>query len=225
MENDLQFFSVVVIGHMNPLIHHPSWYGQFQLLTDEEVKEAVERNSGSAISLSMSPDRTAFHCGGFQVLCEKTAWGIHCSDPTLRQRALKMGARVFDLLYHTPVEGYAFTSVFHRATNLKHVGRRIAEMLDQSPLGLQWAESPGATATCQFDETSETYERSVAIEQSSRSPESIFVGFRTMYSAPKVSGPFDLTPLLERGMVDHDHAVGARLEKILSLFSDPQEGD
>lgn len=143
MAEDQVFFSVVVIGHMNPMIHHPFWYRHFDLLTEEEADEAVQSPNTYAV-----PPVSQIQIEALQIVCQQDRWEVRTSVATNLDRIRWITERVFDhLLPHTPVSRYGFNFNHVRGTNSRDVGRFLASHLTGSSLGLGPADATSAEIT------------------------------------------------------------------------------
>ncbi|GAC1451078.1 MAG: hypothetical protein NVSMB9_35950 [Isosphaeraceae bacterium] len=143
MAEDQVFFSVVVIGHMNPMIHHASWYHHFDLLTEEETKEAVQSPNTYAI-----PPMSQIQIEALRIVCQQDKWEIQTTVAPNLERIRRIAERVFDhLLPHTPVSRYGFNFNHCRSTNGRDVGGFLASRLTGSSLGLDPANATSGEIT------------------------------------------------------------------------------
>lgn len=114
-------FSIVLVGAMNPRIHHPLWYKHHQLISDAEFEEAINTN------LAVTPMLAQFGFSGIQVTCNPDRWAVNCNLPTNRRRILDLAIAVFDgVLPQTPIGVIGFNNDFFRDTNIPDVAAELA---------------------------------------------------------------------------------------------------
>ncbi|MCO6458298.1 MAG: hypothetical protein J5I93_23575 [Pirellulaceae bacterium] len=96
----VHLFSIVVIGGMNPTIHHPSWYRLVELLSDDEV-EAITTGAEPVV---VTPQFSRFAGPDFELICRQDRWEIQTKNELWQQRSCAIAGQVFDhLLKHTMV--------------------------------------------------------------------------------------------------------------------------
>lgn len=102
-ENELRVeYSVVIVGRMNPAIHHPYWYKTHQLISDEELQESLSNGQLQAVS-NPAMSILQFATTSFRVLCQPDKWEIHAKNGDNLARILSLTKSVFDgLLPQTP---------------------------------------------------------------------------------------------------------------------------
>lgn len=106
---EAEYFNIVVLGAMNPRLHHPAWYSLVKLISETEAEEAAKG------MLVVSTPYSVFHFGGIEINCQEARWEIKANDLSLLPRLRKITAAVFDeLLLHTPVSRYGFNFHFVR---------------------------------------------------------------------------------------------------------------
>lgn len=93
-------YSVVVVGEMNPAIHHPSWYEMAGFLTPEESAGAL---SGDVL---VTPQVSKFVVGTLEVQCIGNQWICQTSSALELDRILSTARRVFERLSETPVTAF-----------------------------------------------------------------------------------------------------------------------
>jgi|SRR5208282_2476880 len=150
MSDQTDTYAIVVVGGMNPLIHHPSWYRAVELLNDEEVEQATRTPF-----LIVTRPLSQFQTPKLTIACQDNRWEIRTSDPDQVQRIQDITSRVFDeILPHTPVMAAGFNFNYRRATTAKDVAGYLASVLINAYLGLKGdhATSGEVTLRRSFDE-------------------------------------------------------------------------
>jgi hypothetical protein len=133
MDGPAELYSIVIVGSMNPRIHHPAWYEAVRILSAEEARAAV--------LTACVPMFSQFHLPGFNISCMQDRWEIQTQDPKNCERILDIAGRTFDTLEHTPISSFGLNFHFVRPTGLQDVGRRLAELVNTLPLGRKATES------------------------------------------------------------------------------------
>ncbi|MFO0959943.1 MAG: hypothetical protein U0800_21320 [Isosphaeraceae bacterium] len=132
MAKEKELYSIVIIGGMNPRIHHPSWYRFMDLISPEELEEAVV----SPLTFIIPP-MGQFQSSHLTVTCQEERWEIKTNDSEQVQRIIDLTSRLFDdLLPHTPVTAAGFNFHFRRETKREDVAEYLASLLVKTPLGL-----------------------------------------------------------------------------------------
>ena len=161
-----ELFSIVVAGHMNPAIHHPSWYRLAKLISREEQTSAESK--GGIICTNVL---SRFTAGTLQITCEREKWNVQTADLFQLERLAEMSAQIFDeVLKHTPVSAYGVNFQYHRENKSPDVASRLGTILAQAPLGILTSGAKGISGILQ-----RVYEEKVInliIEPSIHSPSS-----------------------------------------------------
>jgi hypothetical protein len=128
MAEPAELFGIVVVGNMNPRIHHPAWYEAVGILSSEESFFDKDR------PLTCTPMFSQFQLADFAVSCSEVRWEIQTQDPKKLERILDFTGRAFDVLKHTPITAFGLNFHFVRPTGLQDVGKRLAELVNALPL-------------------------------------------------------------------------------------------
>jgi hypothetical protein len=194
-----ELYSVVIVGSMNPAIHHPRWYLAAGLLSEGEVTEAEshgrgaveeEQDAGSS-ALWCTENYSQFTAGAFRVVCFQQNWTIMTIDRASFERARDVCAGVFKTLHHTPISAYGFNFAFHEETGAESVGRILAEKM---PIEVS-ERGPNDFARFHYHSRRNGDEVTIALEPSMKGPKKLFVGINTSHQI-KETGLFDLSPML-----------------------------
>jgi len=208
-------FSIVILGAMNPAIHHPIWYQLNKLLGDDEVKQAL-----TAGGLVNSPDVSQFSCSDFRITCMRDRWDIFTTKSELRARMLTIAAAVFVKLPETPIGLFAFNNDFHLQTRSADVGTLLGKKLSQLHLNLPAGISK-ESITINMDTP---YPTTFRIEPSPHSPNMVFVAVNTNHPVPSSeAGYFDLTPMLTE-FFEKDFAMASSRASAIAQAIDGGEG-
>jgi hypothetical protein len=126
-------YAIVILGGMNPRIHHPSWYRLVGLFDEEEAEQAT-RTPNTLIT----PLVAQIQSPRLTILCQDDRWEIRTTDLGQVDRIQSITARLFDeLLPHTPVAAAGFNFTYWKASRASDVGSLLASTLIGTPLGLK----------------------------------------------------------------------------------------
>lgn len=138
MTAEKSLYTIVVIGAMNPRIHHPAWYRLVGLSSEEEEKNAENAQ------LICSTQVSQFRIGEVVVSCQQDRWEIRTENPQLTNRLQDITAKVFDeLLQQTPVSQFGFNFNHQKHTKCPNVARLLSEIIIKMPFGLRNGNSVG----------------------------------------------------------------------------------
>lgn len=93
--------TVVVVGHMNPAIHHPAWYLAGGSLKPEE-SEAVAVRGGVVIV----PQFARFETARWRVECFPDRWTISTLVSAAPDEVIEVTCKTFERLCETPVSAF-----------------------------------------------------------------------------------------------------------------------
>lgn len=93
-------FSVVVLGAMNPRIHHPFWYELIKVISEDERKASL------ALPVIVTPAAAQFSWMGFTIICTADRWEMRSREEKDLQRVVETAATIFDRLNDTPVTAF-----------------------------------------------------------------------------------------------------------------------
>ena len=139
MAGPAELFSIVIVGNMNPRIHHPHWYQAAGIFSAEETAAAVQS------PVICTPDFATFQASGLGILCSAERWEIQTADRNNFSRVMAIAGRTFDTLRHTPVSAFGLNFQFVRSTKYDNAAERIAELVNSLPLGRRPSERDSAT--------------------------------------------------------------------------------
>jgi hypothetical protein len=128
-------FSIVVVGSMNPAIHHPLWYRHVELLDEQEKNEAIDGQS--ALLLPSPTPMAQFNTLAFQINCQSNRWQILTTNAEYSNRILSLTETLFDkILPHTPVTQLGFNFDFVFDNEQLGTARALGRLVCRIPLAL-----------------------------------------------------------------------------------------
>jgi hypothetical protein len=209
--------SVVVVGAMNPAIHHPSWYEINAILTAEEVLKATQ----GAVIISQQVSQFTF--GPVTVTCDPLRWQVQTTDENAMMQAVQIAERTFAILKHTPVSAFGFNFTYHKETRLPKVKNVLAHLVLNLPIGLRAKAGEEQSAKLSFQHGVTGRNITVAVENSVRRDDFVYVAINFEYrvATPPTGGfkMFDLN-LMDRFPADLSEAreqVDAVIEAVNHL--------
>ena len=186
-----EFCSIVVVGQMNPAIHHPSWYQSMKLLDKQEFDSAV---SGPML---LMPQISQFAAPEFSIVCLPDRWEIQTRRLEAMDRILAAASSVFEILDHTPVSAFGFNFQFHRETSVD-VGHILGSVVERLPLGLKLSGDVAGQLTLMS--TAKGQKTTASVAKSQLGANIVFVSLNFHYdiipNTSKIPAHFDLAPLL-----------------------------
>ena len=209
MSAEQDFFSIVVLGAMNPRIHHPTWYRLVGLISEQEEQQALE--SG----LLVTPPVAQFQCPGFVVLCQEERWEVQTNRSELFVRLRDLTSRVFDeLLNHTPLNRYGFNFDYVRSTEAPDVAKLLAQAIVSLPLGLRAGNAAAGEIVLRRYEDDHT----IAVTLRPFESTAVKVASNFDYTTPGTKGFFNLRDRIEsRHPIDHAEAVEQTAEIVSAI--------
>ena len=202
------FCSIVVLGDMNPKIHHPTWYQLINLITEDDVQTAEDVVSTSPLSHFKTP--------AFTIICATNRWEIQTSKEESLDRVLRITIVVFDLLGQTPVEVFGFNFNYQRPTRISDISSFLGMRVASLELGLP--VNGESSARINYLKSSGDRRTGITLHASNLGAEFIYAGINFHYEVKKLVGnkkQFDLGTLIRsRFEADRSEAV-ERLSRIL----------
>ncbi len=205
-----EFYSIVVVGAMNPRIHHPIWYRTIDAIGDQELSSAT--NPDNAENPVVTPVYSQFEIpsANVTVSCQPDRWEIKTTSPGCVNQLIAIASKVFDRLRETPVTAYGINSVVNRRTAAPVVRVALAQLISKLGLGLPAENALGPRVGAKFVKGDHTV--TVDIRASAISDEMVFIAYNSEYKPPAVSqenriGYFDLGALLTARVPVHQLEV------------------
>jgi hypothetical protein len=132
MSKDANDFSIVLLGTMNPRIHHPVWYKLVGIFTEEEIAEALQ-----AASVICIPPLAQFNVKDIVIKCQSDRWEIHTTERDELNQIREVTAKVFDeLLKHTRLSKVGLNFDYKREAQASNVSRFLAGRLAEATRGM-----------------------------------------------------------------------------------------
>jgi hypothetical protein len=101
--------SVVVNGHFNPLIFHPIWFVETDILDEDSVAEALQDKAGTYVT----PELTRWVTSAFEVQVTHQSFSVATADDTLDRVLIELVAAIFDVVPHSPVSSVELERFAH----------------------------------------------------------------------------------------------------------------
>lgn len=140
MNSPFELFSVVVLGSMNPAIHHPFWYKFIGVLTEPETKLA-----SADPTLQVTPVYSQFSVGPITMTCLQQRWAAQTGDEAQFPRVVEIAKKAMDTLEHTPVTAIGINLDFCRPSGVRDLGALLATRVRSLELGFEGdGETSGA---------------------------------------------------------------------------------
>jgi hypothetical protein len=128
MTNDSDSYSVVILGDMNPRIHHPLWYRTVGLFTERDVTHTIKSQP-----VVCTPGYAQFAVDEYVITCLQDRWEIRTPVVANAERIRDMAMRIFDdLLGQTPVRDIATNFDYVRSTPGRNATAFLARILTDS---------------------------------------------------------------------------------------------
>jgi hypothetical protein len=204
--------NVVVLGQMNPAIHHPAWYKFVKVLSDEEEKEALKKQ------FVFVPQMAQFKTGSLQFYCDLQRWQVSTTDPAQFERILKIAGLVFDEhLPHTPVNAMGLNFLFHRLTLLSKVGQYLGSQL--AKLDFKFRQNEGCFGKLSYTCPVAGIQLRVDIEESRLGQDIVYLSFNAhIVHEPKkdrVFEQFGLGKLIAEKYAEVQPIIDAQVTSVL----------
>src|SRR5437773_3339894 len=124
----VESFTLLIVGNMNPAIHHPSWYQMTGVMHAEEAEFA------QAKPMVCTPALSQFGIKDLEILCDAQRWGATTRDASQIDRIRQIASKTFDLLTQTPLSSYSLIFHQHRLF-VRDVGPFLASLVERLPIG------------------------------------------------------------------------------------------
>jgi len=178
-EADETYYSIVIVGSMNPAIHHFGWYQLQEILSPQEA-EAASKDTSVICSAQISQ----FSFGSISISCDTSRWQIQTKDERALSRAVAVAEKTFQILYHTPVSLFGFNFNYHRATRLPKVRNALARLVEGLPLALSAGVEEEKAGKLNYQHGGGGRVIRVSIEPSVRGDNLVYVAVNVEHSAP-----------------------------------------
>lgn len=198
-EQDL--YNIVIVGDMNPKIHHPAWYEHIGLLSEKEASDVQ--------NLVCTPPMSQFEAAGLTVICALNRWEIRTSSIDDFDRAIKIATIVFGTLTHTPVSVFGFNFNSLRQTEVTNVAEILGQKVASLQLGLR--EEGVISAEVKQMRVVDDCRITTILRSSSNGTQVLLIGINFQYEIKDIVAPntqFDLSPLI-RNRFENDRTIAS----------------
>jgi hypothetical protein len=219
-------YSIVVVGNMNPAIHHPRWYKDIGILDEKEVTEAEERpstgsdnlndTSGARGNLVVSQFATQFTTRSLRIVCNAQSWSVLTVDEGKLEKCLNLASAVFKELDSTPVSAYGFNFNHHRQTRITSVGEYLAELTRSLTLGFAAVDGQPKTANISYSASLDGEDSNVTIAPSIKDSSMVFVAMNFNHPIVQGTGFFELDRMLTQDFPHDRERADRYLQAILA---------
>jgi hypothetical protein len=183
-------YNVVVLGGMNPRIHHPAWYRTVGLLSEAETEAALKAPQTFAalpVAQVQTPEMVIF--------CQEERWEIRTSNENMCDRIINITIKLFDdILPHTPVSAAGYNFFLWKETT-RDANAYLATALTNAHLGLKGDDAISGEATVR--RSTADHSSQVTIKPSPENRSRVLVHHNFEYRFLK-EGPFKLAETFER---------------------------
>lgn len=122
--------SIVVVGEMNPAIHHPSWYRRVGICDATSEEKALDDKATVC-----SPAGSQFSTSDFHITCLPDRWVVKTVADDAADRILEVALRTFlEKLPETPLTAYGFNFDCHIKTKHKDTRPILAGLFNELPI-------------------------------------------------------------------------------------------
>ncbi len=179
-------YNIVVLGAMNPRIHHPSWYQLVNLITKEEAEAALS----SPLTFGI-PGLAQIQIPSLPltISCQEQRWEIYTDKKVNLERMQNITWKVFDdLLSHTPVNVLGLNFNHSRSTLCPDVPKLLAHQTVTMGIGLSSDSASEAAITLR--RTFGDHRSVVVVQPSLAGRESVSVSCNYEYPVGAAGGGF-----------------------------------
>lgn len=208
--------TIVVLGHMNPAIHHPKWYEWVGLIPKEEAEEALRKNpiTTRLTSQFTSSKRT--------VTCQEGRWEVWSDGDGSGERCLELAAKVFERLNDTPVTAVGFNIQRHLETAVANVKEALARTYKEAGIPLLEGELSSAKCSLKIEVPTDKRTTRLTIEPSIRADHVVYVHSNSEYIIDEEDGHFDLKKYLDAEYKYALELADKRGQEVVGLFKKKQ---
>jgi hypothetical protein len=206
---EAELYSIVVLGAMNPSIHHPSWYQLVGLIDEDEAQYA--HKSGNTVTI---PQIAQLEFQDFKIICQEPRWEVQTTNVDRTERLRKIAASMFDeLLKHTPVSAFGVNVNYRLKTECSSVAKTLAKVITETDIGLSNENLLSAEVVLRNGDS--LRQNSVSIRPT-KSARSVSIAFNFNYP---IRGEgiefFRLNELIEKHFASDISEATARCERVV----------
>lgn len=201
-------YSIVVVGAMNPAIHHPTWYEAVGLLNSEEAKQAT--SSGETVTV---PHLSQYQIDKFQIQCTLDKWHIITKNVEEIERIVEIASGTFERLNETPVSSYGLNSRFIIGYNFANAINSLGNLFSKKPFNFT-----SDTLSPEFDTLSLSYvlpsinvseqprvnrKLRTTLSRLQKDPNNLVLDFNGHHTIEPTEPHFDLSILIKNSLEIH----------------------
>lgn len=205
-------FSIVVVGVMNPAIHHPYWYESREILGEDDVKAALEK------AVVCTPDFSEFETDKMHITCRRDRWICLTTLNEHEEHVVAISQAVFKVLFDTPIDAWGINTDQHTKTSSEAVGNELAALISKSARALTNLEKANAQFEYSYEDGAVVH--NVKVRHSLKSDQHVSVYLNTHHAvpSPKKGTHFDLSDLIATDLGTHTTLREKIISEAVSLF-------
>jgi len=219
MMAETNHFSIVIIGDMNPRIHHPSWYKLRNIIDEKDASFAIERND-----LVCTPPLSQFVTPNSQINCRQDRWEILTERKENSSLILDITKKTFKRLHETPINAYGFNFIFQRKTSCSDVGKILSDLVHTMQIGIP---DVAGSASITYRWKKSIRMTTITINPIKDNESMLYLAVNMHYNIPDlVSTPspshFDLDELVSKHFLNDEKEAYEIVNNIINSF-EPKE--
>lgn len=218
----VQGVSIVVLGGMNPTLHHPWWYRTNGGISEDEEQQALSR------PFALLPQYSQFSTDDVEILCLPDRWQVLSRNHDA-ERASKICKLVFDeRLNETHVNSVGINFHIHHATSNQHVAKTLAQMV--SSLGLGFSGDADCDGRVSFYERTKEASLRWEVSTSTLQPDAFYLAFSIHHEVVDILGersrpePFSLGSIIENRLPSYQELLSSKLSSISTVMTMAKTG-
>lgn len=203
--------SVVLVGSMNPSIHHPAWYVFGKSLSAEESND-ISRRGGVVIV----PQFTRFETERWRIECYPDRWQISTLSSTATAEVIEIACDTFERLRETPISAFGL-NYDHSGVLLAGTGpfERLMSTLKLEPYAVRQLAFGRVMDPISISGTTLRRQLNVILEVKAGAPAVLHSNVHHDIELAQ-SGYFDLPPLLRTAYKDATSVTNALADAVLA---------
>lgn len=211
---DKDLFTVVLVGAMNPALHHPAWYRSFGTLSDNEQQQAISRD------FVFLPQLAQFRTETLHFYCDMQKWQLGTNIKSSIERVVTLTEDCFDKkLTETPLGSYGLNFNFYKKTECSNVGETLSKMLMKLPFGFM--ATGETTGNVSFTQSVTGGQFRCSIAPSRRDFRFVQIDFNVHYGIPHTADvqPVIIGKLIKEALVEVENMVEEQMQKVLDALN------
>lgn len=197
--------SLVIVGAMNPPIHHPSWYKNAGLISPDVEAIAIQQ-------AVVTPQIAQFKTSDFKLTCVPDRWIIEATNLESIEWVVLLGIRAFDdKLHETPINALGLNLAFHRKVGglaKESLARKVeATRIVRQDIGI-------CSASIQFEVLESGKTVKVRVEPSGHKEDCVLVSFNFHHDTRDFvdsTGHFKVSDVISKESLARERSVANTL--------------